>query len=99
MQCGLCGLRYDVSARTARDVRAGRVEPRCQVHRRKGARPKIAVAENRRFWLDRFDDETLAAMNDDLAWFAGRAGLRPSQTTDSVRVVTLALVAAAGSSG
>ena len=52
VSCSVCSLSYDVSARTGRDIRAGRVEPRCQMHRRR-RRTVRPNAKARRWWLER----------------------------------------------
>lgn len=52
--CALCGISYDASARTARDIAAGRVEPRCVLHRKRRPRAATVTAAARRFWLDRY---------------------------------------------
>lgn len=53
VECSVCHIRYDVSARSFRDIKARRVQARCLIHRRK-ARTQTVTATHRRFWLDRF---------------------------------------------
>lgn len=71
VECSVCGIRYDVSARSYRDIKAGRVTPRCIIHRRR-RRAATIRAEHRRFWLDRF---TLDEINE----MAAALWPRPSQ--------------------
>ncbi len=54
VECALCGLSYDASARTARDISAGRVEARCVLHRKRKPREATVTAAARRWWLDRY---------------------------------------------
>lgn len=61
--CGTCGIEYDCSARTYRDIKAGRVEARCGLHRpNRQRRNAIRRAELRRFWLDRFSLDEIREM-------------------------------------
>ena len=59
--CSVCGIRYDVSARSWRDIKAGRVEARCVLHRRR-RRALTVTAQMRRYWLDRFTIEEICEM-------------------------------------
>lgn len=52
--CALCGIQYDASARTYRDIQAGRVEARCVLHRKRKPRAATVTAAARRWWLDRY---------------------------------------------
>jgi hypothetical protein len=54
VECALCGLLYDASARTARDISAGRVEARCVLHRKRKPRAATVTATLTRWWLDRY---------------------------------------------
>jgi hypothetical protein len=60
--CAVCHIRYDVSARTHRDIKARRVEPRCVLHRRRRARSGTVTAAHRRYWLDRFSLDEIVEM-------------------------------------
>jgi len=60
--CAVCSLEYDVSARTHRDIKAGRVDPRCGLHRGKRRDANTKVAQYRRYWLDRFSMEEILEM-------------------------------------
>ena len=74
--CALCGIQYDASARTYRDIQAGRVEARCVLHRKRKPRAATVTAAARRWWLDRYTIEEIAEIGaavDD--WFQS---LRPS---------------------
>jgi len=53
VSCVTCGISYDVSARTGREIKAGRVKARCHLHRRR-KRDLTVTAEHRRYWLCRF---------------------------------------------
>lgn len=59
--CSVCGLEYDASARTHRDITAGRVQPRCKLHRTK-QRDNTRIAQHRRFWLERFTMDEICFM-------------------------------------
>jgi hypothetical protein len=61
VQCSICGIRYDVSARSWRDIKAGRVEARCVLHRRR-SRQLTVTATMRRYWLDRFTIDEICEM-------------------------------------
>lgn len=82
--CGVCGLYFDASPRSARDYRAGRTPPRCMLHRARGARPQTRTAELRRFWLDRFSREEIVDMAHALFPRGTTRGL-PSALTASIR--------------
>ena len=58
VDCTICSISFDVSGRTARNIRAGRSEARCALHR-KGEREETKEAEMRRWWLDRFSLEEI----------------------------------------
>ncbi len=60
-RCALCGIRYDVSARTYRDIKAGRVMARCVIHRKR-SRPATVTAAMRRWWLDRYPLDEIVEM-------------------------------------
>jgi len=58
VQCCVCGIQYDVSSRTWRDIKGQRVEARCVLHRRRRRRQTV-TASMRRYWLDRFTMEEI----------------------------------------
>lgn len=60
--CSVCHIRFDVSARSHRDIKAGRKDPRCVMHARRNARPETVVATHRRYWLDRFSIDEIVEM-------------------------------------
>lgn len=60
VECSVCHILYDCSARTARDIRAGRTEGRCMLHRK--ATERTVVARQRRDWLDRFSLDEIVVM-------------------------------------
>lgn len=90
--CALCGISYDASARTFRDIQAGRVEPRCMLHRTRNPRAGTIKAEHRRSWLDGYTDDQIAEMSWAFDSYAEKV-LRPSQRTDSMKIVVAALAA------
>lgn len=62
--CAVCDISFDVSARTHRNIVAGRSEARCQLHRERRPRPATVQAVHRRFWLSRFTVDEIK----DMAW-------------------------------
>lgn len=60
--CGLCGMKYDVSERTARYIKSGRRVARCTIHRQQRQRPQSRRLEHMQFWLERFDDDSIVFM-------------------------------------
>lgn len=69
VECALCGISYDASARTYRDIQAGRVEARCVLHRKRKPRAATVTAASRRFWLDRFTiDEIVEIAAEIVSW-------------------------------
>lgn len=85
VQCYACHLSFDVSARTARDIRAGRVEARCKMHRKRRPRPAVANASHRRYWLDRWSLDTIREVGTAI-W----PDLRPGPPTVSGALMALA---------
>ena len=61
VECCVCHIAYDVSARSHRDIKTGRVQARCTLHRKR-TRRATATAEYRRFWLDRFTMDEIVEM-------------------------------------
>lgn len=61
VQCEVCHLAFDCSARSGRDIKAGRVQPRCVLHRRR-RRKGTVTATMRRYWLDRFTMDEIREM-------------------------------------
>lgn len=86
VECALCGISYDASARTFRDIQAGRVEARCVLHRKRNPRRATVTAAARRFWLERFTIAEIVEIAEEMISF-----LPPSARTYEPR----ALVASA----
>jgi len=62
--CAVCAIEFDVSARTNRNIVAGRSEARCVLHRERKPRPATVQAAHRRFWLKRYSLDEIKM----LAW-------------------------------
>lgn len=99
--CVACGLQHDVSARTYRDIKAGRVESRCALHRGRARARQTRIANHRRFWLrlveqNRFTMDEIVMM--------GRAieqtlSIQPSKRAQGVFEQTLPLTASGAPPG
>lgn len=72
--CSVCTLEYDVSGRTFRDIKAGRVKARCKLHR--GRSDPTRVAAYRRFWLERFTMDEINFMATCIAPFPSQRHAR-----------------------
>lgn len=91
--CAVCGLHYDASARTYRDIRKGKVEPRCVLHRKRNPRPATVLASYRRDWLNEFTNDDLREIGASFDSAARSIGLSREQLDDPIKVVKAALVA------
>lgn len=60
--CDVCEIEFDVSARTHRNIVAGRSEARCVIHRQRRPRPATVQASHRRYWLKRYTMDEIKQM-------------------------------------
>jgi len=90
LNCDTCGCDFELSARQARFIRSRGRKPQCSRHRRPDPPTVMVTDAERRYWLKRYDDITLASIASalfDAPFRPGEFARRRAELMPDTRVV------------